>query len=163
MHGYEIHQHLSDPDGLGLVWRLKQSQLYALLAKLEQEGYVTTTLELQDNRPPRKVFQLTEAGHEAFLAWVQSAVPTGRMLRLDFLAKLYFAQREGPAVALRLIEAQRVTCRDWLATQQQAVEALQGTHPYERLVHEFRMGQIEAMLAWLDTCQELLATAVPQL
>ena len=163
MHGYEIHQHLADPDGLGLVWRLKQSQLYALLAKLEHEGYVSTTLELQDARPPRKVFQLTQAGHEAFLAWVQSPVPHGRKLRLDFLAKLYFAQREGPAVALRLIEDQRAVCRDWLTTQQQEAEALRGAHPYEWLVHEFRIGQIKAMLAWLDTCQEVLSAAIPQL
>lgn len=162
MHGYEIHQHLSDPDGLGLVWRLKQSQLYALLAKLEQEEYVSTTLELQDARPPRKVFELTPAGRAAFLAWVQSPVSQGRKLRLDFLAKLYFAQREGPAVALRLIEEQRAICHEWLAVQQQEAEALRADHPYEWLVRKFRMGQIEAMLAWLDTCQEVLAPAISQ-
>lgn len=161
-HGYEIHQHLADPDGLGLVWRLKQSQLYALLGKLEDEGYLTATLELQDTRPPRKIFHLTEAGRAAFLAWVQSPVAHGRTLRLDFLAKLYFAQREGPTVVLRLIEEQRIVCRDWLAAQRQEIEALQGTHPYERLVHEFRLGQIEAMLTWLDTCQAVLAAAISQ-
>ena len=71
MHGYEIHQQLSDPTGLGLVWRLKQSQLYALLAKLEREGYVKTSIEYQDARPPRKMFELTGAGREAFESWVQ--------------------------------------------------------------------------------------------
>ena len=56
MYGYEIHQQLTHPTGLGLVWRLKQSQLYALLAKLEEAGYVTTTIEPQETRPPRKIF-----------------------------------------------------------------------------------------------------------
>ena len=160
MYGYEIHQQLSDPTGLGLVWRLKQSQLYALLAKLEREGYVTTTIEYQDTRPPRKIFELTEAGRQAFLEWVQRPVQQGRKLRLDFLAKFYFAQLEGPEVALRLIEQQRIACRDWLRQQEDEAESLRQTHPYDWLVHKFRIGQIEAMLAWLDTCQEALPAAV---
>lgn len=160
MHGYEIHQQLSDATGLGLVWRLKQSQLYALLAKLEREGYVTTTVEYQDTRPPRKMFELTEAGRRAFLEWVERPVPQGRKLRLDFLAKFYFAQLEGPDVALRLIEGQRATCRDWLRQQEEEADLLRQSRPYDWLVHKFRMGQIEAMLAWLDTCQEMLPAVV---
>ena len=160
MHGYEIHQQLSDATGLGLVWRLKQSQLYALLAKLEREGYVTTTIEYQDARPPRKMFELSEAGRQAFLDWVQRPVPQGRKLRLDFLAKLYFAQFEGPEVAARLIERQRTACHNWLDQQAEETEALRHSHPYDWLVHKFRTGQIEAMLIWLDTCQEALPVAV---
>ena len=41
MYGYEISQHLANSEGLGAVWRLKQSQLYALLSKLEEKGYIT--------------------------------------------------------------------------------------------------------------------------
>jgi len=156
MHGYEIHQQLSDTTGLGLVWHLKQSQLYALLAKLEREGYVTTTIEYQDARPPRKIFELTEAGREAFQDWVQRPVPQGRKLRLEFLAKLYFAQLEGPEVALQLIDRQRAACRNWLDRQHEEAETLRQDHPYDWLVHKFRIGQLEATLAWLDTCQEIL-------
>jgi DNA-binding PadR family transcriptional regulator len=156
MYGYEIHQRLSDPAGLGLVWRLKQSQLYALLSKLEGKGYVTTQLEPQDNRPPRKIFHLTEAGHEAFLAWVQSPVEQGRKLRLDFLAKLYFARREGSDVTQQLLQQQRLACQAWLDEQHSQAEALEKTRPYDWLVHQFRIGQIGAMLAWLDTCQQAL-------
>src|ERR1700686_164320 len=78
MHGYEIYQHLTDPEGLWLVWRLKQSQLYALLLRLEAEDFITSTLQPQDAHPPRKFFKLTRAGRERYLAWVRSAVPHGR-------------------------------------------------------------------------------------
>ena len=155
-HGYEIHQQLSDPTGLGLVWRLKQSQLYALLAKLENEDYVTTTIEYQDARPPRKLFALTETGREAFLNWIQQPVQQGRTLRLDFLAKLYFAQLEGPPVALSLIERQRAACRSWLLSQQQEAEMLPDMPAFDWLVHQFRLCQIEAMLAWLDQCERVM-------
>jgi DNA-binding PadR family transcriptional regulator len=161
MHGYEIHQRLSDPAGLGLVWRLKQSQLYALLARLEQEGHLTATLEPQAPKPPRKVFALTDEGHAAFEEWVESPVPHGRDLRLGFLAKLYFARREGPEVARRLVARQRVLCREWLEEQEQQAKGLRDSQPYDWLVHQFRVGQIEAMSAWLDTCEQTLIVPLP--
>ncbi len=161
-HGYEIYQELTEPTGLGLVWRLKQSQMYALLAKLEQAGYVEAPLEPQDARPPRKVFALTAAGQQAFLDWLAQPVPRGHRLRLDFLAKLYFARLEGPAVAQRLIERQHAACRQWLVQQQHEADSVRHTQPYDSLVHEFRVGQIEAMLAWLDICTETLLHATPE-
>ena len=156
-HGYEIYQQLCDPAGLGLVWRIKQSQLYALLAKLEDKGYVTATLEPQGTRPPRKVFELTPAGRNVFLEWVQSPVPHGRQLRLDFLAKLYFARRED--LATQLIERQRITCGEWLAAQQEQANAVEANQPYDWLVYRFRIGQIQAMLNWLDVCEQTLVNA----
>ncbi len=154
-YGYEIHQQLADPTGLGLIWHLKQSQVYALLAKLEQQGYVDQTLQPQDARPPRKVFTLTEIGRQAFLDWVQTPVARGRGFRLDFLAKLYFARQEGDAVAQKLLDRQQTACQDWLTEQQARAEGLVDSRPFDWLVHQFRISQITAMLDWLNTCREL--------
>lgn len=161
MHGYQIHRQLSDPAGLGLVWRLKQSQLYALLAKLEGEGYITARLRTQDARPPRKVFRLTRAGRDAFLDWVSSPVSHGRQIRLEFLAKFYFARQEGVEVGATLVERQQAACRSWLDAQQKQAEAVRGSQPYNWLVSQFRISQIKAMLAWLEICQQTLAMDRP--
>ena len=156
IHGYEIFQQLSAANGLGLVWYLKQSRLYALLAKLEQSGFVTTTMEPQENRPARKVFSLTSQGREAYLHWVQSPVERGRRLRLDFLAKLYFSMQEGPETARGLIAVQTAACQHWLAEQQSQLETLTDEEAFNRLVHEFRLSQTRAMLDWLNTCRTTL-------
>ena len=160
MHGYEIHRRLSESEGLGLVWHVKQNQLYALLGKLEKKGYVTIELEPQENRPARKIFHLTQAGREAFLDWVQSPVKQGRRLRLDFLAKLYFAQLEGADVTAKLIDQQQAACQIWLNKQHQQTEDIRANRPYDWLVREFRVGQLEAMLKWLDTCRHVLPTSL---
>lgn len=152
-HGYAIHQQLTDPAGLGPVWRLKLSHLYTLLHKLEETGYVIATPESQDNRPPRKVFQLTPTGEAAFLDWVQSPVAHGRSLRLEFLVKLYFARREGTDVASRLVAAQRARVQEWLADSEGRADQTPNDRAYSRLVAQFRQGQIEAMLTWLDHCE----------
>ncbi|MFZ0545796.1 MAG: PadR family transcriptional regulator [Candidatus Promineifilaceae bacterium] len=156
-HGYAIHQELSEPVGLGPVWQIKLSQLYALLGKLEDAGYITGTTEPQENKPPRKLFHLTAEGQKAFHNWVMSPVKHGRSLRLEFLIKLYFASFEGQDVAAHLLAVQRKQCRDWLETEQKIIneETKFGRH-YSCLVHHFRVGQIQAMLSWLDKCKESL-------
>jgi DNA-binding PadR family transcriptional regulator len=152
-HGYAIHQELADPAGLGPVWQIKLSQLYALLEKLEEAGYLTSSTSPQENRPPRKLFHLTPEGEDAFLSWLRKPVRHGRSLRLEFLVKLYFARLEGADVAARLLAAQREQGREWLAMEQRIAGAETVGKRYSRLVHQFRIGQIEAMLAWLDYCE----------
>ena len=66
MHAYEIHQILLRPEALGLVWHLKQSLVYVMLERLEHEGYITSTLEPQNSRPPRKILHMTPSGRAAF-------------------------------------------------------------------------------------------------
>lgn len=154
-HGYAVHQALSDPAGLGPVWRIKLSRLYALLNKLEEAGYLTSTTEPQEKRPPRKVFHLTAEGEAVFLSWIQRPVRHGRLLRLEFLIKLYFARLEGEEAAARLLAAQREQCHEWLAIEREIInEEIAGGRRYGRLVHAFRSGQLQAMLNWINYCQE---------
>ena len=74
MHAYEMHQKLLDAEALGMVWRIKQSQLYALLARLEEVGYLTTVTAPQETRPARKMMYMTEEGRAAFGAWLETPV-----------------------------------------------------------------------------------------
>lgn len=149
MHGYELHQRLTVTTGLRLVWHIKQSQLYAVLARLEERGYLTTTLETQESRPPRKIHTPTPAGRTALEAWVRTPVPRGRDLRLEFLAKVYFARQQGDATLHALLAAQETIFYKWLAELQNTLDALNPTS-YEALVYRFRVGQVQAMLAWLE-------------
>src|SRR5215467_2630644 len=100
MHPYEMHQQLLEARALGLVWHLKQGHLYAMVASLEEAGYLTSTAESQGTRPPRKVLHLTHAGRSAFEAWVGAPVAHGRDLRQEFLAKLFFAAQRSPGSAV---------------------------------------------------------------
>ncbi len=152
MHAYEIHQTLMRNEALGLVWHLKQSIVYVMLERLEAEGYISSSLEPQGSRPPRKSLQLTQGGQAAFAEWLITPVEHGRDFRLEFLAKLYFASQDEPTSAARLIAAQQAACREWLADLRTQADALQDMHTYDWLVLQFRIGQLEAILAWLDIC-----------
>ena len=154
-HGYDIYQQLLAPDGLWQVWRLKQGQLYALLAKLEEAGHVTVTLQPQEARPPRKIFALTSAGRSAFLNWRSSPVDRGRQMRSEFLAKLYFACRQDIQAADSLLAEQTSTCQVWLTDLQRTVSS-SPEDTFIFAVRQFRIHQVQAFIAWLATCRQAL-------
>ncbi len=152
MHGYEIHQRLHAGQGLGLVWPVKQGLLYAMLNRLEQEGLLTATLEAQGARPPRKLWQLTADGAQILAEWLQQPVAHGRDFRVEFLAKLYFVRQDGPLAVHALIEAQRAATTSLVATLKASAAVLERERSYEWLVLRYRIGQLEAVLDWLDEC-----------
>lgn len=152
MHAYEIHQTLMQAQALGLVWRVKQSQLYAHIARLEDEGYVTSVIEPQQARPARKVLHLTPAGEAAFADWVSAPVEHGREFRLEFLAKLFFASQLDRATLDALLHGQREANSALIDQLNQTIAELETERHFDRLVLRFRVGQLEASLAWLDEC-----------
>ena len=60
LHGYAIARAIEERGG-GLL-KMGENQLYPALHKLEREGQVEAEWQPQENKPPRKVYSLTEAG-----------------------------------------------------------------------------------------------------
>ena len=58
-HGYGIVRVIR---GDSEVLKAGEGQLYPILHRMEAEGFVAGSWELQEGRPPRKVYVLTEKG-----------------------------------------------------------------------------------------------------
>ena len=152
-HGYDLYKNIIHLEGISLVWHVKQSQLYALLDKLETGGLLKSTLLPGEAHPMRKGYQITAAGKQAFYGWRASPVSHGRDMRQEFLAKLYFAHQAGPQVALELIEAQKQACQGWVTELQSRYSVQKDGQFYERMVLQYRLSQTMAMLEWLEFCR----------
>jgi PadR family transcriptional regulator AphA len=157
MHGYDLYKEITTQPEIALVWSVKQSQLYALLDKLEERGLLASTLIPGEVHPNRKEFHPTPEGHKAFLDWMQSPVHHGRDMRQEFLARLYFAFRNGKENALELLRQQRQVCLSWKGRLERQFQAQEGQNPFARLIFDYRLGQINAMLDWLETCGKELS------
>lgn len=157
-HGYQLHQLISDPAGMGLIWNLKQSQLYALLSKLEADGSVSSTLHHQEPHPPRKVFALTESGRKVFYNWLTSPVLAPRLVRQQFFAKLYFAKRENKDIVQELIKVQQVVCENWGEDFKRKLVASEQAS-YRWAMYQYRIGQVQALQSWLDSYEKILNSA----
>jgi DNA-binding PadR family transcriptional regulator len=161
VHGYDLHKEITSREGIAAIWSVKQSQLYALLDKLEAQGLLTSTLVPGEAHPSRKEFKLTEAGQGALAAWMQNPVSHPREMRQDFLARLYFASQTSAQAAAHLIHQQQAECRDWLHGLQQREQDLGEDRFYEHIVYDFRITQITGMLEWLSSLEKKLTQKRP--
>lgn len=161
MYGYEIHLRLLASAELGLVWTVKQSVVYAMLTRMEADGLLRSEVEPQGHKPARKMLYLTAKGEAAFLRWVRSPVEHGRDVRVEFLAKLYFARLESQADAQELTMRQREVSVERLQALREQAAQLEAERPYDWLVLRYRVGQLEAAVAWLDECADWLSSPAP--
>jgi len=162
-HGYDLAREFTGGTVLGEIVHLEPSMLYAYLKKLEGSGQVRSVVQTQGSRPPRKVFELTDDGEQALVAWLTEPVEHTRDLRLEFLLKLAIA-RERPgtpdadadAAIARLIERQHAVCDRFVESlkSQLADEA----DEFKRLVIEMRLAQNQALLDWLARARERVST-----
>ncbi len=157
MHGYEMFQQFED-GMLGKIVRLEMSQMYAFLKKLERLQYIESDLEMQGTRPPRKIFHLTESGHDLFMNWLTQPVEKPRDVRIFFLIKLYYVQQFLPHKVAYLINKEILACQHFLTH----LEAKQGITPddtdfFDHVVLRSRIHQTRALLDWMRELQTELA------
>ncbi len=153
IHGYKILQHWNDPDGIGIIWRVKPGHFYAALEKLKQLGYLALTLTPGDAFPLRKEYQITPVGDQVFLNWMQTPVASARDFRQEFLAKLYFSEDVESCVLKELFHQQKFAYLERLNSLKNQLDVEYG---FERQVTTFRIRQIQFILGWL---QELAPTS----
>jgi DNA-binding PadR family transcriptional regulator len=153
-HGYEIYQYFSSR--LGPVWYSGRSQVYALLNRLETAGRLVSTRQEQDFRPAKKIYSITDKGRKTFQDWLQKPVEKIRDLRIEFLAKLFFIKELRLAGMPELIEKQIQICKEQLDSLCKQDEIV--ADEFRRLVLGFRIGQIGAILAWLQKCLQTFHT-----
>jgi PadR family transcriptional regulator AphA len=87
MTGYEVKQFFDS--SVQHFWNAELSQIYPTLKALEESGYVGMRVEVQQNRPNRKIYAITDEGRQEFLRWVRSPQPPAD-LRDPFLIKVFF-------------------------------------------------------------------------
>ncbi len=87
MTGYELKQFFDS--SVQHFWNAELSQIYPTLKSLEEGGFVDMHVEVQQNRPNRKVYQITDGGRDEFLRWVRAPQSPADM-RDPFLIKVFF-------------------------------------------------------------------------
>jgi DNA-binding PadR family transcriptional regulator len=164
-HGYNLARAFAPGTALGRVAHLGPSHVYALLAHLERDGLLSGERLEQAARPPRRVYQITEAGRSAVLHWVEEPVARPRDTLLDFPLKLYLARHLDPARAQALVAGQRARFVAYLAElEHEDLRAYAAEDAaFLRLLLDGRIRRTRDTLAWLDCCAEMLREdAVPE-
>jgi PadR family transcriptional regulator, regulatory protein AphA len=87
MTGYELKKFFDT--SVAHFWNAELSQIYPALKQLEGEGLVEMKVEVQEDRPNRKVYSITETGRLVLIDWL--ATPAEReQVREPILIKIFF-------------------------------------------------------------------------
>ena len=84
--GYDLARWMKVP--IGFFWQARHSQIYPELAGLEARGLVVHHRVEQQDRPDKKVYEITTAGRDELGRWV-TAPPAPRPVRNQLLLKAY--------------------------------------------------------------------------
>jgi len=153
-HGYDLHQRVTAE--LGHVWHLSQSQAYAILKRLEERGDIASEVIEQKKLPPRQMLQITEAGRRRFFEWLEHGVgKNARSIRLEFLARLSFAQRHRPEIIGQIYASQTAEIESTIGRLESLLEQLPNDQIFNRLSLDLRLRQMRLIRAWMAEIQSL--------
>jgi DNA-binding PadR family transcriptional regulator len=112
-HGYQLNEFIEH--NLGRVTHMKKPTAYALLDRLEQSGAITSRLEQEGNRPPRKVYAITEQGEQLFLRLLSETLAAAEPYVIAGDVGLMFLDALPLAEALVLLERRLQSVREQIA------------------------------------------------
>jgi len=99
--GYDIKKIFEGSPAL--YWSGNNNQIYTTLVSLHKKGLVTRQVQMQEVRPARKIYAITEQGRAELELWAQSP-PELPQVRHGFLLQLAGAGRLPPAEMDALLE-----------------------------------------------------------
>lgn len=156
--GYDILQRFKA--GLAHVWQASHQQLYRELDRMRRDGLLICETVPQDERPDRKVYQLTDEGQQALDIWLAEPL-AANSVRQPLFAK-FFAWEHWPADAkheelatLRNQLSQRL--KTYAAIEREWFSDPQALTPAQRAPwHTLRLGRrlTETWVEWIDEVME---------
>ncbi len=154
MSGYDIKK--SFERSVGLIWNANYSQIYAQLHRLEDEGLVQKREVIQDGKPNKKLYSLTDKGLCDLKEWLTQPIFVADV-KDEFMLKFFFSDhldretlrshlREG----LRLMK-EREQAIELVTTGRAPTISKIGAHAAEMGVRYYRL-----YVDWIEEALQLL-------
>jgi PadR family transcriptional regulator AphA len=148
MSGYDVKRFLKS-----LSWLIDSpsfGSLYAALHALLEDGLVTMEVLSRQDKPPRKIYSITERGRQALQEWMDRPVAPGVSLKA-FVMRLILASNLSPAgLVAHLEQRHSQVAAHQLALEQVAQATDDDLDLGERLALGYGLAVATAELAWLD-------------
>ena len=160
MTGYDLKTQAFD-NTIAHFWQADQTQIYRTLATMAGSGWVKSTLEIQEDRPNRKVYHITDAGRGELIRWLhtEQSLP---VYREPFLVQMFFAGELDTETILAHIIQQRAGHEVRLAHYETITmpslddPELARKRIFWRLTLEMGMAMERAYIDWLDHCEAVV-------
>jgi DNA-binding PadR family transcriptional regulator len=144
MHGYQLNEFIDN--NLALCTDLKKPTAYYLLDQMAKDGWIFAETEQEGNRPPRKVYRLTQAGVAAFQRLLRENLSAYTPVNFPGDVGLAFMDWMTSAETLPLLEEQKIQAQARL----DAVSAIPAHAGSLGLIFSHQRHHLQAELGWLE-------------
>ncbi|MGG3574026.1 PadR family transcriptional regulator [Bacillus gobiensis] len=117
--GYELVQIMQTAS-----WQAKHSQIYPLLAKMEQEELLTFEHVEQIGKPNKKIYSISDKGVALLKQWITES-PATPIIRDEFLMKMYAISLTDTETAKRLVQERLSTYKEKADSREAAIKSLE--------------------------------------
>lgn len=162
MTGYELKKFFDT--SVSHFWSAELSQIYPSLKQLEAEGLIEMEVEVQEDRPNRKVCTITDDGRRELQEWMTR--PTeAEQVREPILVKVFFGASLSRQELLQVLEERKKALQDYAAYLekcQMLIETLAKSIGLERdavfwgLTPSLGTKQCRAALEWADEAIDIV-------
>ena len=145
MHGYQLYEFIERD--LSVCTDLKKPTAYYLLGKMAEDGWIAEEQVQDGNRPPRRVYSLTEKGEVEYQRLLRTNLSTYHPAYFSGDAGLAFLDTLDEPEALALLSNRRTAVTN-------ALDEIQNVPPHPgsvQLVIDHRRRHLQSELDWLDT------------
>ncbi|MGK5627202.1 PadR family transcriptional regulator [Streptomyces sp. URMC 123] len=157
--GYELARRFER--SIGYFWTATHQQIYRVLKRMENDGWVAVREVAQDARPDKKVYSVAGPGRAALTEWLRRPVEP-ESVRHDLAVKVRGAAFDDPTDLIAEVERHRAAHAErlarYLAGERRDFPEGAELDAGQQLQHVVLRGGIEyerMTLAWLD---DVLAT-----
>ena len=111
MAGYELDKEFKE--SLKYIWQATSSQIYSELDNMEQKGWLVSERIMQDEKPNKRVYSITEKGKTELMDWMttpEADVKNSLTGKSAFLFRVLLAGSLSKEQALELLRSFREVC-----------------------------------------------------
>ncbi len=151
--GYELTRRFEK--SIGLFWSATHQQIYRVLKRMEEAGWVVVDVVAQSGRPDKKVYTVSDGGRAALVRWLAEPDPSAGPVELA--VKIRGATFGDPAKVAEEIVRHRAHHAERLDVYRQIEKrdfpspaALTGQHLHQYLVLRGGIRVEEGQVEWFD-------------
>lgn len=171
MNGYHLRKIFDK--SINYAWSASLSQIYRDLGTLEKKGYVSSSIQQQEDRPDKKIYSITKDGEEAFNEWLTNFPDTFSSPKRDeFMLRMFFGSKIGKTELIkqfkRFVE-ERKNFEKVMSKGKEVIAEMRKTIQNDKIQSQIKQNKLywhfiaqralmtnQALIEWAEYCIEEL-------
>ena len=166
--GYDLAKIFAE--SINHFWHAQASQIYRELHRMEEKGWITAESIIQDGRPNKRLYTITDRGRSVFIDWLNTPAPLYENPHTPLLMYMMFGESAPEATLdrLKLLRDGIIKNLEVKAKEiEKTIENFKATVPngdkravYWHMTNEYGLVQAKAVLQWAEECIEKLEAEI---